>query len=154
MLESVRAAFGACPRPVHFFSGCQDDEEWADHDQMLRSHTVHTIGLAELGNPGWDPICSADTAGYLYYMPALARVLLGDGGENYLTQFLFHLNRERVAAFTDEQRAAVVRLLEHVRDTRGEAVEFDRAELAERIGALGTQVAERGVEPDRRPASS
>jgi hypothetical protein len=138
ILELVRAAFGGCPRPDHFFAGYQDDLEWADHDQMLRAHTVDTIGPEELCNPGWDPICQADTAAFLYYMPALARVLLGAMGEEYLTQFLFHLNRGRVTAFTAEQRGAVTRLLEHVRDTRGEAIEFDRPELADRLGEIRT----------------
>jgi hypothetical protein len=136
VLELVRSAFGRCPRPEHFFARYQEDLEWADHDQTLRSHTVDTIGPEELCYPGWDPICQADTAGYLYYLPALARVLLGNGGEEYLTQFLFHLNGERMAAFTAEQREAVAQLLEHVRDTRGEAVGFDRAELEDRLRDL------------------
>ncbi len=137
-LKVVQAAFGICPRPEHFFAGYRDDPEWADHDELLRSHTANTIRLSEVGNVGFNPISEVDTAGYLYYMPGLARVLLGAGGEEYLFLFLCQLRPERIAALTPDQREVVARLLIHVRDTRGDAIEFDRDDLAERLQQLGS----------------
>jgi hypothetical protein len=131
ILALVRKAFGRCIRPSHFIARYQEDLEWNDHDQLLRSHTVESIGRKQLGTAGWDPICQIDTA--VYYMPALARVLLEDAGADYLCQFLFHLSANRVALFTKAQRDAVAALLRHVRDTRGENVEYQLQQIEEKI---------------------
>jgi hypothetical protein len=71
-------------------------------------------------------------------MPALARLALGTGERYYLSQFLFHLNRERIAAFSAEQRAAVRDLLIHIRDTMAQEVdaEGDIQDLETRIADL------------------
>ncbi len=145
VLKLLRMAFGACPRPAQFFDGRLDDPEYADHNILLQSHTVESIELADLGTTGYDPFCSTDTAGYLYYLPGLARVLLGDGGEKYLFQFLLHLRPERVAKFTTGQRAAMARLLEHVADTRVEAKEVCSEEVSARLDLL------RSMDPEPLP---
>lgn len=111
ILEHVGRAFGSVPRPHNFLEDPEHCEECAEHNETLRSHTPETIGIRELGNGGWDPICSATTEAYLYYMPALARLALSTGEEWYLDQFLFHLSEDRVAAFNLEQRVAVLLLL-------------------------------------------
>lgn len=104
------------PRPEHFtnFTHCS---ECAEHDETLRSHTPATIGLDQLGHPGWDPICFVSDAGFHYYMPALARLAV-DSTADYLQQFLFHLGYcpERIEALNGEQRAAVLALLISLRD--------------------------------------
>ena len=148
MVGLLQVAFGGCPRPDQFFVGRLDDLEYADHNACVQSQTVDSIALADLGTVGYDPFCSTDVAGYLHYMPGLGRVLLGDGGEEYLFQFLLHLRPERVAAFTTGQRAAVARLLEHVRDTRSEAIQFDREDLAAMLGLLRGPDAEPGAAAD------
>jgi hypothetical protein len=79
-----------------------------------------SIGIGELGNPGWDPICFCTSEGFLYYMPALIRLTLDTiDGNQYLDQFLFHLigdgaDNRRVAACTIEQRKFVARFLEYL----------------------------------------
>ena len=47
---------------------------------------------------------------------------------------------------TDGQREAVVRLLTHVRESRGDAIEFDRDELGVRLQQLGAQSAPQAPE--------
>jgi hypothetical protein len=102
----------------------------------------HRHGRA--GHPGWDPICFVSPAGYLYYFPALARLAFGRSGEDYyLTQFLFHLNEERVQAMSGEQRAVVLELLEHLREHHryeDDAI-FVRNELEDLIQVLDSYAA-------------
>jgi len=113
ILAQVQSAFSDVPRPEHFtdFTHCS---ECAEHDETLRAYTPDTIGLPELGNPGWDPICFITDAGYLYYFPAMARLALGVGDEYYLSQFLFHLSPDRFSMMSPEQRQAVALFLEHL----------------------------------------
>jgi hypothetical protein len=138
ILEAISKAFGSAQRPEHFtnYKHCC---ECAEHDETLRSHNIDTIGLEELGHPSWDPICFITIEGYLYYMPALARLALGTSEKYYLDQFLFHINSDRIAAFTAEQKVAVRRLLEFIRDTRRQEIEgydWDFKELESRISEL------------------
>ncbi len=78
-------------RPQHFtdYLHC---EECFEHDETLRRSSIETIGIAELGNPGWDPMCFCTTKGLLYFMPALVRLCLTTiSSEFYVEQFLFHM---------------------------------------------------------------
>ena len=112
VLSEITKAFAAAPRPEHFtnFTHCP---ECAEHDQTLIDHTPDTISLDQLGFPGWDPICFISVPGYLYYFPGLSRLAL-EHTDDYLDQFLFSLNHERVEAMTPMQRAAVLTLLEFI----------------------------------------
>ena len=125
VLEAVTAAFAPCERPAHFtnYMHCC---ECADHDAVLLARDNDTLGLDDVGNPGWDPLCYVDPTGFAYYFPALARLALTEPGaarDWYVPQLLFHLtydresNRHR-AAFSAEQRHAVVTLLAHIAETR------------------------------------
>lgn len=122
-LSRVDEAFRDCPRPDHF-TEWQHCCECAEHDAVLAEHTPGTIGLGELGNAGWDPICFATQEAYAYYLPGLARLALGRGSEYYLEQFLFHLNAERVQHLTQSQRVAVAGFLEHLAATRLDEPDF------------------------------
>jgi hypothetical protein len=138
ILEAINRTFGSVQRPEHFtnYKHCC---ECAEHDETLRLHDIDTIGLEELGHPSWDPICFITIEGYLYYMPALARLALGTGEKYYLDQFPFHLNSDRIAAFTPKQKIAVCRLLEYIRDTRRQEIEgydWDFEHLERRISEL------------------
>jgi hypothetical protein len=139
LLAAVQRAFANVPRPEHF-TNYRHCCECAEHDATLRGATPDTIGLAELGNAGWDPICYVSVEGFQYYLPALARLALGRGRDYYLDQFLFHLRwpPERIAGLTAEQRAAVRRLLEYVFATRFEELDSDtdREWLVQVISAL------------------
>lgn len=83
---------------------------------------MDSIGLAQLGNPGWDPLCFSSAEGLLYYMPALIRLTL-DTMDNpratYLDQMLFHLVQDGpgnrlVSACSKEQRKFVADFLEYL----------------------------------------
>ncbi|MEM9314617.1 MAG: hypothetical protein AAGA95_08320 [Pseudomonadota bacterium] len=108
------------PKPVHFtdFRHCCECEE---HDETLRGSSVDIIGLAELGNPGWDPLNFCTVEGLDYYFPALVRLSLDtvDTDAFYFEQLLFHLenggrgNRLYLHA-SKRQRAFVASFLEHM----------------------------------------
>jgi len=123
ILALVEAAFAHCPRPEHFtdYTHCR---ECADHDSVLLEHTPRSIGHSELGNAGWDPICFVSTAGFAYYLPALARLALSPEDSQhgwYGPQLLFHLGTDdynRYLGFSAHQREAVATLLNHILSTR------------------------------------
>ena len=82
-------------RPIHFtdYLHC---EECREHDETLRNASLSSIGISELGNPGWDPLCFCTEDGIKYYFPALIRITL-ETIENdfYFEQLLFHLGYEK-----------------------------------------------------------
>ncbi len=91
--ETAKRAFAA-DKPEHFtnFTHC---EECAEHDQTLKEADSDHIGLVELGNPGWDPLCFCSVEGMKYYMPALIRLSIETvNGAFYFGQLLFHLERD------------------------------------------------------------
>src|SRR5687768_5227242 len=108
-------------KPEHFtdYRHCC---ECAEHDQTLLSSDPDSIGLAELGNAGWDPLCFTSPEGLKYYMPALVRLTLDtidNPHESYLDQFLFHLIKDGpgnvlVSACDREQRQFIAQLLEYL----------------------------------------
>jgi len=80
-------------KPAHFVDSMHCSE-CAEHDQTLLAFDVDSIGLAQLGNPGWDPLCFSSAEGIRYYMPALVRLTLDTmekPHETYIDQMLFHL---------------------------------------------------------------
>jgi hypothetical protein len=126
VLAEIDAAFAGVERPEHFtdYTHCA---ECAEHDALLRARTRETLGIADVGNPGWDPLAFCSPAGIAYYFPALARLALA--GPNpvddswYADQLLFHLHYGQAEnAFfqfcTPPQRRAVARLLAHLSATR------------------------------------
>ena len=81
-------------KPAHF-TNYRHCEECAEHDETLRKYDIDTIGLDQLGNPGWDPICFATPQAKHYYMPAFVRLSLDSLTEEfYFSQFLFHLEAD------------------------------------------------------------
>lgn len=107
------------PKPTHF-ADYQHCCECAEHDQTLLASDVDTIGLNELGNPGWDPLCFSSAEGLMYYMPALIRLTLDTMDDQmYLDQLLFHLvydgmDNRLVSACSKEQREFVADFLEYL----------------------------------------
>ena len=109
------------PKPDHFtnYSHCC---ECTEHDQTLLAFDVDSIGLEQLGNPGWDPLCFSSTEGIIYYMPALVRLVvdtIDDPSKSYLDQMLFHLIKDGpenslVTACNEEQRKFIAEFLEYV----------------------------------------
>ena len=130
ILAQIDAAFGIVERPEHFtdYRHCC---ECAEHDELLRSRDRETLRIADVGNPGWDPLCFAFPQGIAYYFPALARLALSSpicACEWYADQLLFHLSTGyRDNGFfqycNPAQRAAVAGLLEHLIESRTDLVE-------------------------------
>jgi len=84
------------PKPEHF-TNYRHCCECAEHDETLLAYDVHTIGVEQLGNPGWDPLCFVSPEAFLYYVPALIRITLDTmekPQDRYLDQLLFHLMRD------------------------------------------------------------
>ena len=52
------------PKPVHFttYRHCC---ECAEHDETLLAYDIDSIGIEQLGNPGWDPLCFVSVEGLL-----------------------------------------------------------------------------------------
>ena len=130
VLSVLAVAFAGCERPEHF-TNFQHCCECAEHDELLRSRDLDTLRIEDVGNPGWDPLCFTSADGLLYYLPALGRLALTETTDTvdwYGPQLHFHLtydgtkNRIFVAASL-EQRRAVVQLLRHILDSRGELCE-------------------------------
>jgi hypothetical protein len=117
-VERARELFRA-PRPEHF-TNYRHCCECAEHDETLLQADIDTIGLAELGNPGWDPICFATPEGKKYYVPAMVRLSLDTlADEFYLAQFLFHLEYDGpgngfFAACSEPQRAFIADFIAHL----------------------------------------
>ncbi len=121
-IQTAKRLF-ALPKPEHFtnYWHCC---ECAEHDETLLAHDLDSIGLKQLGNPGWDPICFSSATGLLYYMPALVRLTLqtlSSPRVAYLDQFLFHLHRsDLLDAANLQQRQFIVAFLEYLIDQEHE----------------------------------
>ena len=125
VLGEVRAAFAQCEPPQHFtdYTHC---EECAEHDELLQSRENETLRIADVGNPGWDPLCYVDASGFAYFFPGLARLALADPDPQYgwyTQQLLFQLTYQGVEnrhllGFDADQRRAVAALLRHIVETR------------------------------------
>ncbi|EDX84231.1 hypothetical protein S7335_1928 [Synechococcus sp. PCC 7335] len=119
--------FSATARPKHF-TNYQHCCECAEHDALLQSRDRESLTHEDLP-PGWDAICFVTDAGFHYYFPSLVRLAIeGRADSYYLDQFLFHLTYEgyrnrRWQSFSVEQRRFVLRLLEHLLETRAEEIE-------------------------------
>lgn len=108
--------------------------ECAEHDETLRSSNVAEIGLQQLGNPGWDPLCFATVEGLKYYLPAMVRLSIETiNTEFYVAQMLFHLGsggkeNRLLVSVTPQQKDFVARFLAFLISTYP-------SELEERIAA-------------------
>ena len=139
VLLDVERAFADVPLPEHFLTDYRHCCECAQHETTLATAPPATIGLADLGNTGWDPICFVSVEAFHYYLPALARLALGQGADSYLDQFIFHLQRpERISRLNSDQRAVLRRLLEYIFDTMPDEISngWQQEDLINLIGAL------------------
>ncbi len=79
IIDAVRQAFAAEPRPEHF----TDDThccECTEHDAVLASRDLDSLRVEDVNNAGWDPIGFVTAAGFRYYLPALVQLALERGG--------------------------------------------------------------------------
>lgn len=116
--ERAKEAF-AVTRPEHFtnFKHCC---ECFEHDETLRQYTVDSIGIEQLGNPGWDPITFASIEGKKYFLPALIRITLETmESEFYLEQLLVILeadgdDNEFFQSCNSKQRDFITEFIEYI----------------------------------------
>jgi hypothetical protein len=116
------------PKPSHFtnFTHC---EECFEHDQTLLNTTVDDIGLEELGNPAWNPLCFSSPEGILYYMPALVRLSMETIDDAfYFGQLLFTLESDGpdnalFCACTPEQRQFIKNFIAYMIEHFAEQIE-------------------------------
>jgi len=114
-LDRAKALFAA-DKPEHF-TNYRHCCECAEHDEELLRRDVDTIGLEDLGNPGWDPLCFSSMAGLKYYLPAMVRLTLETMDTvQYVASMLFHLvkdgpGNDLVLACNRDQRAFVAAFL-------------------------------------------
>ena len=138
-LIRVNEAFSQAAKPERFLENPDHCSECEEHEQTLADHTVDSISLAELGNPGWDPICFLQNIdGFRYYLPAMARLACGVGDEYYLDQLLFHLNSERIQQLNHTERSALAHFLEALTQTMPDEIDanLDADPLLEKITFL------------------
>jgi len=123
----IRDAFDCVPRPELFIRGTCFCEECIEHNETMQAHTPEDITILELGNAGWDPICSANDQAFVYYLPAMFRLAFGP--EDYTDQLLFHLDSPgRLDALDYEQAGAVLEALWVLVDIRGQEIAGTSAE--------------------------
>ncbi|WP_432471708.1 hypothetical protein [Amphritea sp. HPY] len=115
-------------KPEHF-TDYRHCDECGEHDQTLLQWDVDSIGLAQLGNPGWDPICFCSCEGKQYYLPAMIRLTLDTiETELYLEQLLFHLswdgeNNAFYLSCSLQQRQFIAAFIVHLTDHYTDQVE-------------------------------
>ncbi len=132
IIEQAKKMFKSI-RPEHFtnFGHC---EECLEHDQTLLKWDIDTIGIPELGNPGWDPMCFCSFEGKKYYMPALIRLSLETiYTEFYFSQLLFHLehnglNNEFYQNCSYEQRKFIADYLSYMFDNYSKEISLNCCE--------------------------
>jgi hypothetical protein len=119
IIEEARKAFESIPRPEHF-TNHEHCEECADHDVTLSSYDPDTLPFEVVGNPAWDPMCFVTQQAFLYLFPGLIRLALnGEGDEDYLEQFLFHVTYDGLDSrffylFNTEQRTVTLEALRFI----------------------------------------
>ena len=126
-VETAKELFKS-QKPKHFtnFKHCDECEE---HDRTLLEVDIDTIGLDELGNPGWDPICFTSPEGKKYFVPAFMRLSLGTMKDDfYLEQFLFHAEgdgpkNDFYTSCTKEQRQFIASFFAYVTEEYADEIE-------------------------------
>jgi len=112
LIEEAHRLFPEDLKPRHFtdFEHC---DECREHDETLRTHSRESITYAELGNPGYDPMCFVDEHGMKYYFPAMIRLALRSTiKEYYVDHFLLHISYNRSCIrFSRVQCSLVIRVL-------------------------------------------
>jgi len=116
------------PKPEHF-TNYKHCEECAEHDETLINSDIDTIGLDELGKPGWNPICFCSEEGQKYYLPAFIRLSLETMSDDfYFGQFLFHLeydgeNNKLVNSCSQAQRNYIASFLQYAIENYSSEIE-------------------------------
>ncbi|MGV7220377.1 MAG: hypothetical protein ACQ9MH_02480 [Nitrospinales bacterium] len=143
-IAEAKVLFPTNNRPKFFLPSqehCRVCSECAEHEETLQAHNPESIGLEQLGNSGWDPICYIIAEGYKYYFSALVRLAINDIDKlEYIDLFLYGLvtngaDNRRFSVFSEDQKKFVQNLLIELVDSIPESKikssfldeDFDRA---------------------------
>jgi hypothetical protein len=140
-VHSLQEALRDWVRPEGLFiRGTCRCEECEEHNRTLASHTPETMSMDDFGNAGWDPICMASDAAFLYFLPGMFRLAFADGF--YIYQLLFHLGLpDRLACFTASQAKAIAAALRlwaqlHVNDVEEDCYRRDMNAVLSRLDEI------------------
>ena len=123
IIAQVDQSFGNLFRPRMFIRGTCSCDECLEHEETMQSFALPDLPLDKLGNPGWDPICFASNEAFVYLMPGLIRLVLNHT-ENYVGQFLFHLDSaDRVAVLSKRQCRTLLHVLDYLFMNETEALD-------------------------------
>jgi hypothetical protein len=112
LIAKVKKEFGSVARPKIFIRGTCKCDECLEHETEMQSFSPDNLPLDKLNNIGWDPICFASNEAFAYFMPGLVELLL-DHTDEYVQQFIFHVNSsERIAFLSEQQRRALIQVLD------------------------------------------
>ena len=112
VIAEVQKAFRHIQRPSLFIRGTCSCEECMNHETEMQAFDPDRLPLAQLNNPGWDPICFASNAAFGYLLPGLVKLVL-TFADDYIDQFLFHLEqKERLTALAPAQAHALIEVLD------------------------------------------
>jgi len=147
VMKEIDRAFGHLPRPEPLLMNPNHCCECEEHEETLQKVTRDTISLNEVGSPAWDPLYHVTAETFQYFMPGLARLVLGRGDDFYLDSFLFHLEYRQVDAFNPPQCRALLNLLWHAYESLNSEIEnmaFGDCDLSRVIDKLEQRLKEAG----------
>jgi hypothetical protein len=114
IIAQVDQSFVNLQRPRMFIRGTCSCDECMEHEETMQSFALPHLPLDKLGYPSWDPICFASDDAFAYLMPGLIRLVLNHT-ENYVSQFLFHLDSpDRIAVLSKGQRRTLLHALDYM----------------------------------------
>lgn len=127
-LEKLLAAFSSRRRPTNFtdYTHCH---ECADHNETLRSRDLDSLSFNDVGSVGYSPIGYISLDGFLYYLPALARLANATGDKYFLDTFLIYMeNKEWRIALTTSEREALVDYLVNLKISLADEIQKNNDE--------------------------
>jgi len=123
IIAQVDQSFGILQRPRMFIRGTCSCDECMEHEETMQSFALPHLPLDKLGSPSWDPICFASDNAFAYLIPGLVRLVLNHT-ENYVSQFLFHLDSpDRIAVLSKRQRLTLLHTLDYLFMNETEALD-------------------------------
>jgi len=108
ILTGIDTACAAHARPLRFIRGSCSCDECLEHEALMQSLDRDRLPLAPLNSPAWDPICFASNDALAWLLPGLVRLLL-DHADDYVQQFVFHIEQTERMEFWSPQQARALR---------------------------------------------
>ena len=126
-LQIIQDAFGSVPRPDKFT--CEDgDFECMEKDATLHAWRLELLRIEDVTNIGYDPWTECVPQGKAYFLPAMARLALGQERpcEEWYAGWLGGRLGSDSGLFdycSPSQREAILAFLDHLLETRAEVAE-------------------------------